>query len=114
MRKASRITDWVVCLLLPLALLSWGGTGHAQSLTDDSRADYFPKATLKTQDNKDVNFYDLIKGKIVVINFMYTRCDGKLCTQGIENLVKLQKALGDRLGKEVFIYSITLDPEHDT
>lgn len=69
---------------------------------------------MKTQDDKEVNFYDLTKGKIVVINFMYTRCDGKLCTQGMENLVKLPKALGDRLGREVFIYSITLDPEHDT
>jgi protein SCO1 len=28
--------------------------------------------------------------------------------------VQVQKALGDRLGKEVFMYSITLDPKNDT
>ena len=32
----------------------------------------------------------------------------------MRNLVQVQKALGDRLGREVFIYSITVDPEHDT
>jgi protein SCO1/2 len=34
--------------------------------------------------------------------------------KGIKNLVEVQNALGDRLGHEVFMYSITLDPEHDT
>ena len=28
--------------------------------------------------------------------------------------MQVQKALGDRLGREVFMYSMTLDPEHDT
>lgn len=119
MRRMSRFTGWVA-FLFPLALLSWGVTAGAEPLADDVRsadsgAADFPKVTLKTQDNKEVRFYeDLIKGKIVVINFMYTRCDGELCTQGTENLVKVQQALGDRVGREVFMYSITLDPEHDT
>jgi len=30
------------------------------------------------------------------------------------NLVQVQNALGERLGREVFIYSITLDPQTDT
>ncbi len=34
--------------------------------------------------------------------------------RGQQNLVQVQKALGDQLGRDVFIYSITLDPEHDT
>jgi len=34
--------------------------------------------------------------------------------KGITNLVQVQKALGNRLGREIFMYSITLDPEHDT
>lgn len=113
MKSVSLFSVWVV-FLFTLPSISWGANGHFQGLKDDTRSDYFSKVMLKTQDNKDVNFYDLIKGKIVVINFMYTRCDGKLCTQGVENLIKLSNALGDRLGREVFIYSITLDPEHDT
>jgi len=94
---------------------------RSQALADDPskaigpRAEYFPKVTLRTQDDKKVQFYDdLIKGKMVVINFMYTRCDGKLCGEGTTDLVKLQNALGDHFDREVFMYSITLDPEHDT
>jgi cytochrome oxidase Cu insertion factor (SCO1/SenC/PrrC family) len=76
-RMSRRVTGWVV-FLFALALLSSGVSDRPQALAGGSRAAYFPKVTLQTQDNKNVRFYDLIKGKIVVINFMYTRCDGKL------------------------------------
>jgi len=72
-----------------------------------------PNVPMKTQDNKNVRFYDdLIKDKIVIVTVMYTQCE--TCERGTRNLVQLQKVLGDHLGKDVFIYSITLDPEHDT
>ena len=78
MRRMSRVTASVVFMFAVL-LLSWGISNHSKALADGPRAAYFPKVTLRTQDNKDVRFYeDLIKGKIVVINFMYTRCDAKL------------------------------------
>jgi protein SCO1/2 len=96
-------------------VLSCFTPGPAMAAEEATLADYFPAVTLKTQDNKEVRFYDdLIRGKIVLINFFYTRCDGRLCDSGTRNLVQLQKALGDRLGRDVFIYSITFDPEHDT
>lgn len=101
--------------LLTFAASSWGVTAHPHAMADDRWADKFPNIMLRTQDNEDVRFYDdLIKGKTAIINLMYTRCDGELCDRGTKNLVQVQKALGDRLGKDVFIYSITLDPEHDT
>src|SRR5262249_29802832 len=102
-------------LLISLAAVISGLDTPPPLRAQGTREGYFPKVTLRNQDNKEVSFYeDLVKGKIVVINLMYTRCDGKLCDQGTRNLVELQKALGDRLGREVFIYSITLDPDHDT
>jgi protein SCO1 len=74
----------------------------------------FPNVTLTTHKGKKVKFYDdLLKDKIVIINFMYVRCDGK-CPGTTANLVKVQKLLGDRVGKDIFIYSITLKPEEDT
>ncbi|HZN00715.1 MAG TPA: SCO family protein, partial [Pyrinomonadaceae bacterium] len=70
----------------------------------------FPNVTLTTHKGKKVKFYDdLLKDKIVLINFMYVRCDGK-CPGTTANLVKVQKLLGDRVGKDIFIYSITLKP----
>jgi protein SCO1/2 len=69
---------------------------------------------LITQDGKKVRFYDdLIKGKVVAIELMYTTCKYN-CPLETARLVQLQKLLGDRMGKEVFFYSITIEPEIDT
>ena len=76
--------------------------------------DYFPNLPLTTQDGKPVRFFDdLIKDKIVVINFIYTGCPDT-CPLETAQLVKVQNILGDRMGKDVFFYSITLDPKNDT
>jgi protein SCO1/2 len=75
---------------------------------------YFPDVVLRTQDNKKVRFYeDLIKNKIVTINFFYAKCEG-VCPGITANLVRVQKLLGDRVGRELFMYSISLKPEEDT
>ena len=60
-----------------------------------------------------MRFYDdLIKGKVVIINAMYTVCTGS-CPTNTASLLNLQKALGAQVGKDIFIYSITLQPEID-
>jgi len=38
---------------------------------------YFPNVELTTSDGRKVRFFDdLVRGKKVLINFMYTQCDG--------------------------------------
>lgn len=77
-------------------------------------ANYFPNVPLTTQDGKTVHFYDdLVKGKIVAINLIYTTCK-YACPLETARLAQVQKVLGDRMGRDVFFYSITIDPEHDT
>lgn len=101
------------CLLLASALLAWG-IGDRAIAEDKPAGSRFPNVTLRTQNGEEVEFYnDLIKDKNVIINMMYTQCTG-ICDQSAEKLEQVQEALGDRLGQDVFIYSITLDPEHDT
>ncbi|HEX7333817.1 MAG TPA: SCO family protein [Pyrinomonadaceae bacterium] len=74
----------------------------------------FPNVTLTTHEGKKVKFYDdLLKDKIVIINFMYVKCEG-ICPGTTANLLKVQKLLGDRVGKDIFMYSFTLKPEEDT
>lgn len=77
-------------------------------------ADYFPNIPLVTQDGETVHFYDdLIKDKVVAISFIYTHC-GDTCPLETASLRQVQKQLGDRVGKDVFFYSISIDPKHDT
>jgi protein SCO1/2 len=75
---------------------------------------HFPNVELITQDGKKVRFYDdLIKSKVVAIDLIYTTCKYN-CPLETARLVQLQKILGDRMGKDIFFYSISIDPEHDT
>ena len=73
----------------------------------------FTNALLRTQENKPVRFYDdLIRGKHVLINLMYATCEGA-CPIVTANLVKVYEALKDRMGKDLFMYSMTVKPEED-
>jgi protein SCO1/2 len=75
---------------------------------------HFPNVLLTTHTGKKVHFYDdLLKDKLVLINFMYAKCDG-VCPGITANLVRVQKLLGNRIGRDIFMYSFTLKPEQDT
>jgi len=75
---------------------------------------YFPNVELVNQDGKTVRFYDdLVKGKVVAINFIYTHC-GDTCPVETASLRQVYKLLADRMGKDIFFYSISIDPKHDT
>ena len=75
---------------------------------------YFTDVVLLNQDNEKMRFYsDLLKGKVVIINAFFATCLGS-CLPMSRNLEKVQEALGARLGKEVNIISISVDPIVDT
>ena len=77
------------------------------------RQRHLPNVELITQDGQKVHFYDdLIKDKRVVIQFMFTRCKD-ICPMVTHHLVEVQKILHDRVGHDIFFYSITLSPEED-
>lgn len=73
----------------------------------------FTNALLRTHENKEVRFYDdLIKGRHVLINLMYATCEGA-CPIVTASLVRVYAALKDRMGKDLFMYSMTVKPEED-
>ena len=103
-------------VLAPVAALALTGLGSLSVFGAGSPwgEDYFPNVPLVTQDGETVRFFDdLIKDKIVAINFIYTTCVDT-CPLETARLAGVQRILGDRLGKDIFFYSITIDPEHDT
>ena len=76
--------------------------------------DYFPNVELTTQDGRKVRFYDdVLKGKVVAINFIFTTCPD-VCPLDTAALRRVQKLVGPRMGKDVFFYSISIDPKNDT
>lgn len=102
-------------LLLVVLILFW-----LQQVPQDAQAatpwgrDYFPNTRLVTQEGQPVRFFDdLIKDKVVAINFIFTGCSDS-CPVETARLRQVQKLLGDRVGKDVFLYSISIDPYNDT
>jgi len=75
---------------------------------------HLPNLPLITQDGKQVRFYDdLVKNKVVSLNFFFAKCE-EVCPMVMANLAKVQKLLGSRVGRDIFMYSFTLKPEEDT
>ncbi|WP_139556792.1 SCO family protein [Methylotetracoccus oryzae] len=81
---------------------------------DERRRNRFPNVPVVDHEGNTHRFYDdLIKDKIVLVNFMFTRCNGT-CPGTTANLKKVQAEFGDRMGRDVFLYSVSLDAEYDT
>lgn len=88
----------------PVVEVEIGGVGKVQ----------FPDLLLRDHEGREVRFYsDLIKDKVVVLSFFYTSCTYTCSIQG-KNFSSLQSLLGERLGKSVFLVSVTTDPAKDT
>jgi protein SCO1/2 len=108
-----RFDPLVLALLGVLLLFAFAWVSIARASTRWG-ADYFPNVPLTTQDGKTVHLYDdLLKGKTVVVSLFYSECQDS-CPLETARLVQVQKMLGDHVGKDVFFYSISIDPDHDT
>lgn len=99
----------VIGSLLTVLLL-----GAAVPLAQEAQKPRIPDVNCVDQNGKKLRFHtDLVKGKVVVINFIYTSCP-YMCTRIGESTARLQTALGDRVGRDVHIISVSTDPVTDT
>lgn len=75
---------------------------------------YFPNLPVVTQDGRTLRFYDdLIKGKIVIISFIFTSCTD-ICPLTTARMAQVEEKLGDLVGRDIFMISMTVDPENDS
>jgi protein SCO1/2 len=78
-----------------------------------SHAWRLPQVKVKDQDGREFSFYDdLVKDKLVLISF--ASVDGEKRYSIVDNLVKVQQMVRSRLGKDLFIYTVTTSPQIDT
>jgi protein SCO1 len=103
-----------VRLLLMAAALAVFGFGPQRTAAEIRGADYFTNRPLVTQDGQTVRFWDdLLRDRIVAITFVYTDCLD-MCSLSTARMAQLYDWLGERMGRDIFFVSITLDPENDT
>lgn len=73
-----------------------------------------PDLPVLTQDGDEVHFYrDLVEGKVVAMNFIFTTCR-TICPPLGANFGKLQQILADQAGRDVHLISVSVDPVTDT
>ncbi|MEI6303273.1 MAG: SCO family protein [Betaproteobacteria bacterium] len=110
--------------LLPLAavlpaaadpLHGGGAAGAARPMSRAASRGYLPNVPLVAHTGETFNFYDdLVRDRIILLNFFVVQCPEGRCPAANQNLRKVQDMLGERMGKDVFFYSVTLEPEKDT
>ena len=88
-------------------------TGVAGAGEPNPARDYFTDTVLVDQNGARLRFYsDVVQGKTVVMHSFFGACHGS-CPLLLSRMARLQNMLGDRLGKEVVLISITVDPQAD-
>jgi cytochrome oxidase Cu insertion factor (SCO1/SenC/PrrC family)/mono/diheme cytochrome c family protein len=97
--------------LAACAVLSTAATGEAQMRRGP---EFFPNLPVVNQNGETLKFYDdLIKDKIVIIMFIYTSCTD-ICPLTTARMTLIEDKLGNAVGRDIFIVSMTVDPEVDT
>src|SRR5215217_2776911 len=100
--------------LLALLTLAPAWSQEPKPAAESPAQKYFGDVKLVNQDGKEVRLYsDLMQGKTVIINAMFATCTGA-CPVMSGTMAKIQDHLGDRVGKDVRLISITVDPVNDT
>ena len=91
------------------------GTSLALAEDEEARArEYFTNLELITQDGETVRFFDdVLKDKVVVINFIFTNCEGA-CPLITHKLTLVRDGLEGKIGNPIQFVSLSLDPERDT
>jgi len=112
----------VVCLLWTTgAALSGGQQAENPAVQREDRARAagptkisIPDATVLDQNGRKLRFYtDLVKGKTIAVNFIFTTCT-TICPPMTANFAKVQKTMMAHGQKDFYLISVSVDPENDT
>jgi protein SCO1/2 len=100
--------------LLALSLSSAQAQEPPKSSPGEIARHYFGDIELIDQNGHTVRLSsDLLKDRVVVINVFFTECTGA-CPLMARTFAAIQEEVGDRLGKDVLLISLSVDPKNDT
>ena len=115
-RKLVTVTVAVAAATLVLAPAAYASSaGDAEQASPEEKArNYFTNLEVIDQDGRKLKFYDdVLKDKVVAINFIFTNCQGA-CPLMTRNLTLVRDLLGPDAGDEIHFVSVSIDPVRDT
>src|SRR6202051_5290157 len=110
MRIHSKLRSFATMMVVVTSLLAAPGC-HRGTGVDAEASNCLTDTTLVDQNGNKVSLASL-KGKPLVVDFIYTSCPGP-CLMETAKLTNVALRLGSDLGSKVTIVSISVDPEHD-
>lgn len=85
-----------------------------EKVAESGKSLNIPDVEVLDQDGQVRHFYsDLVKGKTVAVNFIFTNCT-TICPPLGATFARVQHELGDKVGKDVYFISVSVDPLTDT
>jgi protein SCO1/2 len=115
-------TRFLSRVILWLALWGWIAAAGALAVEgprtsvppgDEENRRFFTDLEVLTHKGEGLRFYsDILKDKVVLISFFYTNCP--TAQPVLVTTFKLQKLLGEQLGKKILFLTVSVDPERDT
>ena len=112
---AGLLAPAVASLGLAGSLLSPQAAAAERKKSFAARHGMLPNVPLVAHTGETFRFYDdLVRDRIVLLNFFVVGCTEGRCPTTNANLRRVQDLVGDRMGRDVFFYSVTLQPERDT
>ena len=110
--RLERVADNAVAAAMRSNVTDTANTESNESVS--ARKMVIPDVEVLDQNGNALHFYsDLIKGKTVAINFIFTNCT-TICPPLAATFARVQKDLGDKTGRDVHFISISIDPLTDT
>lgn len=120
-RERARSASARIAAAFLLGALSGVSTASAHGTGDHAKADAPAAARVQLEDTLLLDRYgverrlksDVLGDRVAVVNFVYTTCT-TVCPVASATFAQLQERLGARLGTQVRLVSITVDPQRDT
>jgi protein SCO1/2 len=111
--RMRRVTGFILLMVCAWTLFNGKEIPFAANPSQEEKdRNYFTDLPVLTHEGKELRFYsDLLKDRVVLISFFYTNCP--TAQMGLVTLFKLQKLLENRLGTDIYLFSLSVDPEKD-
>jgi len=109
------VIGWICFVAMPMEARSETTAAEQKVESEIARArEYFTNLPLINQDGETVRFFDdVLKDKVVVVNFIFTNCDGA-CPLMTHKLSLVRDRMEGQIGDTVEFVSLSIDPERDT
>ena len=109
------MAGWLGLVAIPMEARSEATASELKAAAEIDRArEYFTNLPLINQDGETVRFFDdVLKDKVVVVNFIFTNCDGA-CPLMTHKLSLVRDRMEGQIGDTVEFVSLSIDPGRDT